>query len=272
MSIVRQLTQICMVRAIAGRTLAGETVLDSNITAIGKLDFVGEKPVIACSVEESDQNGKYENGFFGRPSELKLYVQTAVAVKGKYLLVTGEDEDREEELVEIGSTDAAREATLNILDREWKQALLDPDNVWGDRFRQLVTDIGRVMDTRITDPEGGRKYAARVYEITATAIADPDFGQALPADIDAILTAVEAIEDYAHLGAIWRNIFEKAALSSEYAALQASAALSSTAFAAMGLNPVDADPDAEDLETVVIAVDDRDEVETPGAADDQVED
>lgn len=267
MSLVRQLIQISMVEALRDRTLAGENVLDSNIAAIGTLDFVGDQPVIACSVEESDQNEKFGRGFFGRPAEVKLYVQTAVAVKGSYLVVTGEGEQREEELVEIGSTDAAREASLNILDRQWKSALIDPANSWGDRFLQLVPQIGRIMDTRITDPEGGRKYAARVYEISGTAIADPEFGQALPADLDAILTAVEAIADYAHLGVMWRDLFAKAAIDDETVALQASAELSAPAFGALGLNVIE--PGGDAFSGAVIAVADLEPVVTPGDADDQ---
>jgi hypothetical protein len=268
MSIVRQLIQICMVEAFRGRTVAGDNVLDSNITAIGRLEFEGEAPVIAASVEESDQNEKNSRGFFGRPAELKLYVQTAVAVKGTYLVVTGDGPDQEQELVEIGSTDAAREATLNILERQWKQALIDPANAWGNRFLQLVTDIGRVQDTRITDPEGGRKYAARVYEISGTAIPEPDFGQALPEDVDAILTAVGDLEDYADLEKIWRDLFAKAATPDERVTMQASAALSGPAFAALGLNVIE--PEGEDLDGVVVAIEDLDAVVTPGDADDQV--
>ena len=258
MSIVRQLIQICMVEAFRGRTVAGDNVLDSNITAIGKLEFDGSVPVIAASVEESDQNEKYSHGFFGRPADLKLYVQTAVAVKGTYLVVTGDGPDQEQELVEIGSTDAAREATLNILERQWKQALIDPANVWGNRFLQLVPDIGRVQDTRITDPEGGRKYAARVYEISGTAIAEPDFGQALPEDLDAILTAVGDLPDYADLETIWRDVFAKAASANEHVLMQASAALSSPAYAALGLNVIETDGDA--FADGVIAIEGRDPV------------
>jgi hypothetical protein len=259
MSIVRQLIQICMVEAFRGRTVAGDNVIDSNITAIGKLEFEGEAPVIAASVEESDQNEKSSRGFFGRPADLKLYVQTAVAVKGTYLVVTGDGPDQEQELVEIGSTDAAREATLNILERQWKQALIDPANVWGNRFLQLVPDIGRVQDTRITDPEGGRKYAARVYEISGTAIAEPDFGQALPEDIDGILTAVGALADYADLETIWRDVFAKAASADEQVLMQASAALSSTALAGLGLAPLEVG--GEDFASGVIAIEGREDVE-----------
>lgn len=270
MSLVRQLAQICMVQAMRGRTLAGPHVLDSNIAGMGAIDFTEDQPVIACSVEESDQNGKHDRGFFGRTSDFKLYVQVAVATKASYRVVSGEGEETVETVTEIGSTDAAREATLNIVDRQWKQALTDPVNAWGDRFRQIVPIIGRVKDIRITDPEGGRKYAARVYEIDGTAIAEPDFGAPLPADLDAILTAASTIADYADLVGIWRDLFTKAILSDENAALQASAALSSTAFSGIGLHVID--PLGEDLGSVTIAVEDRETVVTPGDADDRVED
>lgn len=267
MSLVRQLAQICMVQAMRGQTLAGSAVLDSNIAGMGALDFEGDKPVIACSIEESDQNEKHGRGFFGRVSDFKLYVQVAVATKATYTVVTGAGEETVETVTEIGSTDAAREATLNIVDRQWKQALTDPANAWGDRFRQLVPGIGRIKDIRISDPEGGRKYAARVYEIDGTAIADPDFGEPLPADIDAILTAVGAVADYADMATIWRNLLDRASSDDPVVRLQAAAALSSTAFAALGLNVIDAQ--AEDLASVTIAVQDLDPVVTPGAADDQ---
>jgi len=266
MSLVRQLAQIAMVRAIRGHTLAGPHVLDSNIAGMGTIDFAGDQPVIACSIEESDQNDKHDHGFFGRTSAFKLYVQVVVATKVSYAVVTGEGEEVEEIETEIGSTDAAREATLNILDRQWKQALVDPANEWGDRFRQLVPLIGRVRDIRITDPEGGRKYAARVYEIDGTAIAEPDFGEGLPEDIDRILTAAAAITDYADIVTIWRDLFAKAASTDETVRLQASAALSSTAFAALGLNVLETGGD--DFADATIDIDGLDSVVTPGSADD----
>jgi hypothetical protein len=267
MSIVRQLTQICMVRAFRGQTLAGNAVLDSNITGLSAFDYKDEQPVIACSIEEVELDDKYGRGLFGRAAETKIYIQTAVATKGSYIVVTGEGTERVEEFKEIGSTDAAREATLNILDRQWKQALTDPANVWGDRFRQLVPHVGRVKDLRITDPEGGRKYAARVYEISGTMIAEPDFGADLPEDIDAIMTAVGAIPDYADLIAIWRDLFSKAASDDPIARSQASAALSSTAFAALGLHRLD--PEGDDFTTGVFANDGRDDIEVVAEDEDQ---
>jgi len=259
MSLVRQLAQIAMVRAIRGHTLAGPHVLDSNIAGMGTIDFAGDQPVIACSIEESDQNDKYDRGFFGRTSVFKLYVQVVVATKASYTVVSVAGEEVEEIVTEIGSTDAAREATLNILDRQWKQALVDPVNEWGDRFRQLVPLIGRVKDIRITDPEGGRKYAARVYEIDGTAIAEPNFGEGLPEDIDRILTAAAAISDYADIMTIWRDLFAKAASSDATVRLQASAALSSTAFAALGLNAID--PEGDAFSAAVAAIEGLDDVE-----------
>lgn len=268
MSIVRQLIQIAMVQAIRGQTLAGPHVLDSNIAGMGSIEFSDDQPVIACSIEESDQNEKYGRGFFGRANDLKLYVQVVVATKVSYRIVNGEGQEIEETVPEIGSTDAGREATLNIVDRQWKQALIDPANPWADRFRQLVTGIGRVKDLRITDPEGGRKYAARVYEISATAIADPDFGAALPEDIDAIMAAAAAIVDYADLISIWRDLFAKAASDDPKVRLQAAAALSSAAFAALGLNVMA--PDGNAFGTAVLALEGLDDVDI--TADDEADD
>lgn len=261
MSIVRQLVQIAMVEAIRGRTLASDAVLDSNIAAIGKLKFKDKQPVIAVSVEETDAFGKNNTGFFGRPQECKLFVQTAVAVKATFPVQTGETV-ADVEVVEIGATDAAFEATLNILDRQWKQALTDPANLWGDRFRRLAPRLGRVMDTRITDPEGGRKYAARVYQIDAELIPEPDFGAPMPEDLAAILAAAAEIPDYADLARIWTDIFARAALTDEIAAIQAEASLSSTAFAGLGLGALD--PDAEPFGGAAIAIEGRGEWDTDG--------
>lgn len=261
MALVRQLIQICMIEAIRGRTLAGDHVIDSNIAAIGKLDFKGDKPVLAISIEETDQDGKYDNGFFGRTSEMKLYVQAAVATKATISIEDedgGEGDQKTVEVVEIGSTDAAREATLNILDRQWRQALVDPDNEWGDRFRQLAPLVGRIRDTRITDPEGGRKYAARVTEIPVTTVPEPEYGHPLPEDIAAILDAVAAVPDYADLARIWTALIESEALDDDDKKQQARAWLSTNAYAALGFGPIV--DGAGTFDEAVIAIEGREDV------------
>lgn len=245
MSIVRQLLAVSAVQAMRGVTLAGSNVFDSMITALDGLVKGRDKPVIIVSVEEVDQERKDDRGLFGRSSVAKLFIQTAVWTQADI-----EDPQNAGQVIQIGQTDAAREATLNILDRQWRAALSDPSNEWADLFRRLKVDIVSVRDQRMVDPENSARLAARFTEVTLSVVNEPEFGVGIPEDIDAGIAMLEAMSDYAHLGPIWRALLSTAA--DEWRVTQAKIMASDTVMGALGLSVSDS---AGDVTKVTISID-----------------
>lgn len=194
MGVVRQLIQVAVTEALKGRTIAGQAVHDSLIKALPQIMKGEVHPVVAVSIEDcTSQDG---DGLFRTDASMTLMLQLAIAKSVTVPVIEGED------ALEIGDTDAALEASLNLLDRQWRIALSDPLNAWAELFRQLVPHVGKVSDIRLTDPETGRKHAARIVEITIAPIAEPYPGQA---DMDVVrqgLAQMATIADYADLAAI----------------------------------------------------------------------
>lgn len=257
MSIVRQLVQICAVQALRDRTLADAYVYDSAITAIDVLSGQGERPVIVVSIEESEQSQKYDHGLFNRSTEIKMFVQWGVAFPGSY----EDDAGNVSNFIEFGTTDAALEAKLNVMDRQWRGALTDPASIWGDHFKTLAPLIIRVKDTRMTNPESGMKYAARMAEVTIQVINEPDFGAALPADIQQILAAVGEIPDYADLAEIWTKFFSKNAGLQDPDNMQSDSYLSAASMTGLGLAKLDAVGDPFAAATIEVEGPEPSEVE-----------
>lgn len=251
MSIVRQLVAVSMVQAMRGVTLAGDNVCDSAVTAIDGMMETRDKPVLLVSIEQVDQERKDEPGLFCRSSIAKIFVQAAV-----WSQVRIEDGEHAGEFIAIGETDAAREATLNILDRQWRSALADPRNPWADMFRRLAPVIMSVRDQRMVDPESKARLAARFTEITVEVVHEPAFGAGISDDIEAGLALLEATPDYAHLGPIWRKLLTTEPV--EWRAMQARIFASDVVMGALGLSGGDP-PDLS--ETATIAVDGRPEIE-----------
>jgi hypothetical protein len=237
MSIVRQLLQISAVEALRGRTLAKGNVHDSAIDSIDGALENGRLPIIIVSIEEADQRGSgNERGFFDRTSEYKMQVQvaifelTTVAVEGG-----GEDELA----FSLGETDAALEGMLNILDREWRAALTDPRNAWGDVLRGLVLRIGRVQDMRAADPELPRRHAMRLAQVEMVAIGEPAPGEDVPPAIEAGLTLLEADADYVEMATKWRELLTAGAALEDWEKRQASSFASRAEVNALGYGPLD---------------------------------
>lgn len=194
MGVVRQLIQVAVTEALKGRTIAGQAVHDSLIKALPQIMKGEVHPVVAVSIEDCiSQDG---DGLFRTDASMTLMLQLAIAKSVTVPVIEGED------ALEIGDTDAALEASLNLLDRQWRIALSDPLNAWAELFRQLVPHVGKVSDIRLTDPETGRKHAARIVEITIAPIAEPYSGQADTDVVRAGLAQMAAIADYADLAAI----------------------------------------------------------------------
>ena len=252
MSIVRQLIQIAMVEATRHLTLAGNDVFDSRMDTLDKLLHGQPRPILIFSVEESEQKagGQQEEGLLGRPAVLTAMVQAAVASgqairNGNDVIVRAA----------IGETDSAFEATLNILDRQWRQALHHHDNPWAVVFRSLVNGVGEIKDTRASDPETGSKHAARFTQFHLDVIADPLPGDELPDCIAAGLDLLEADGEpgYVQIAAEWRALLADGESWPDWRKLQSALFASRDKLAALGAGPLTIDEEV-DFDLVVMDV------------------
>lgn len=238
MSIVRQLLQISAVEALRGRTLALGNVHDSMIESIGGVLKKSRLPIIVVSVEAADQRAQgNDRGFFGRQSVFKMQVQAAIFELTK----VGEHEGGapEELVLVLGDTDAALEGMLNILDRQWRVALTDPRNAWGDVFRGLVLRIGKVQDMRAADPELPRRHAMRLSEVEIEAIGEPTLGEPIPPPIAAGLALLEADPDYLEMATEWRALLTAGDSLEDWEKEQAALFADRAQINALGLGPLD---------------------------------
>jgi hypothetical protein len=236
MSIVRQLIQIAMVEAVSGKTIAGRKVFDSRMDT---LDLIkgAKQPFLIFSVEESSAQGdSFAKGLIGRTAKLTVLVQAAVASGCE---VRSDDDDRIVIMPAIGETDSAYEASLNILDRQWRHVLHGFESAWGNVFCGLVTSIGVIKDVRSSDPETGVKSAARFTQFDLDVMPDPAPGDDIPAVIEAGLALLEGDGDvgYRALAAQWRQILALDADWPDWRAVQSSLFATDGDMAALAYGP-----------------------------------
>ena len=239
--IVRQLVQLALVNAPRGRTIAGDDFFDSRMDPLAQLAKGTRRPFVIVSVEESDADGKEgpeDVGLLGRCSKLTILLQMAVA-SGQEI----KDAGGTRIIAAIGETDAAFEATLNILDRQWRQVMSDFDNPWATIFRSLVVRIGKIIDQRSSDPETGTKHAARFIQIHVEVMPDPLPGEPIPGPIEAGLAALEADGDasYAEIARVWRALLTENQDWPEWRTLQAGLFATREDMAAIGIGPLGID-------------------------------
>lgn len=237
MSIVRQLLTISAVQAMRGQTLAGPCVFDSQISVLSDALDDARRPVIIVSIEGSEQpDHGIAQSLLGRTANFKLLVQAAVFELQKMAEADG-GEPEELEYV-LGETDAAFEATLNLMDRQWRGVLSQPRNAWAEIFRGLVQRVGTINDIRATDPKTGRRHALRLTQVEIEAIADPVPGEDLPPAIEAGLAALEAMADYAETAAAWRSVLADFAGLEDWELSQARMFMARGTMDALGLAPL----------------------------------
>lgn len=237
MSVVRQLLLISMVEAWRNRTIAGTHVYDSKIDTLDGFLKGQVRPIIIVSIEETeqDEDGPATAGLLGRPSRFTVMVQTAVA--------SGQEiRDDAGTIVRgaIGESDASFEATLNVLDRQWRQVLTASDNEWAVLFRDLVHAVGVIRDTRATDPETGTKHAARFVQFKVDALPDPLPGDDIPPPIDAGLAAMEADgeDGYREIARIWRGMLTVGGDWPDWKRLKVALFTSNAGLAVLGQGPL----------------------------------
>lgn len=180
MSVAKLALRICTVEALRGCTSVKNNVLDSQIGAIDvgadyNLRTDQEKPFISVYTEGSKallQTGRslLQNG------SADLLIESGIAAS-----MTEADPDTDESVIVGGipATDQAFELFLDALDREIVVALTDPENVWAEIWRGLISDISQIERKRLSDATTGARIAAHQIWIMCNLLPDPVFGEDL---------------------------------------------------------------------------------------------
>ncbi|MBZ9822339.1 hypothetical protein [Mesorhizobium sp. CA4] len=236
MSLVNAMLRMLAVQALRGNTIAADGVTDSSIEALSSIMSNRQAPVILVRIDEAKYSGRNE-GFFVTSGTvtfaLDLIVASAVTHKVDGQTVT--------DLI-IEPTDAGLEFSLDMLDRQWRRVLSDPNNAFAECFRDLIAAIGPVKAARGVDPEGGRKHAIRMVEIEIEPVCDPAPGAALPSVIDAALTRLATVTDYQGAVAIMRAELGKGADLTSWQKVQSTLMTTAAVPGMLGVAPPDALP------------------------------
>ncbi|WP_394689048.1 hypothetical protein [Hoeflea sp.] len=243
MGIVRQLVQVAVVEALRGRTAALSNVFDSNMDTVDGLLKGGALPVIVFSIEETSEDADdATDGLLGRGGVLTAMMQSAVA-SGKEI----QNDQGTVVVPELGETDSAYEALLNLVDHQWRDVLHRHDNPWSVVFRDLVVSIGAIRTVRATDPATGTKHACRFAQFDIQTLPEPLPGDPTPDVISEGLDLMASDGDpsYAALAQTWQGILDGNVEWADWEKLQSTLFASCGDRAALGLGPIEGDAERD---------------------------
>jgi len=196
MSLSRLALRIVTIAALRGRTLAGDAVRDSAFPA---LDCgAQEESHLILAVYTDDGNASPRNGdLLSGQAVLSLVIESAVAIcvpsQGTWV---------------IPATDAEKETTLDLLDRQIRRALMDPDTPWSRLWRGLVAEVTAVAIRPSAREENGQRPASRQLEIQVTTLADPRPGHTATGVWADLLAELEADASLAPVAPLLRAEIE----------------------------------------------------------------
>lgn len=186
--------RVAAIEAIRGKTLVGDNVLDSEITALdadanGNLITDQAKPFVRVYTDGSTSTDSAEPRSFYEAGRVELVIELAVAAT-----MTVRNENGDKEVIDgIAATDAGLELHLDIVGRQIGDALSDPDNEWAEIFRSLCYRVQKIERARTSSSEGTR-LAAHQIKMTVELVDDPLRGESLDSDhpLSVFLAKLEA--------------------------------------------------------------------------------
>lgn len=180
MSLIRIAARIAAVRALRGKTLVGDNVLDSQIGALevdaaGNLRTDEDKPFISVFTDAAMSNDTELRAFVDN-GDTEILFEAGIAATQ---ITTDPDTDESVVYAGIPATDAAFEFHLDIVARQIGDALTDPANEWAEIFRRMVREHKKIERSRTSGDDKGIRLAALQIKVTADMIADPVRGSEL---------------------------------------------------------------------------------------------
>lgn len=178
MSLIRIAARMSAVRALRGKTLVGDNVLDSQIGALdvgadGELRTEEDKPFISVYTHSGKTTGSGLRALNGNgPTEFLFEAGVTAA------MTETDPETGASTLIGIGipATDGAFEFHLDLVARQIADALNDPDNEWAEIWRRCVQSVSSVERERTSGDGNGIRLAAQQIKLTADLFPDPATG------------------------------------------------------------------------------------------------
>lgn len=241
--------RIATTQALAGRTFAEERVQDSSIVNLESAIMNAPKTVILVYTDDTEfvPTGKEVWGGSGTTNLVLI-----VAVAGAQKLQDGSTE------FTFPPSDKATEISLDIAERQIQAALMDPDSVWAQRWRGIVTAVTKWSSKRGASTKEGQRFAARQIIIECETVHDPIPGVPVVGEWATFLEVLAAEEDgdLAGLAAPIQALMEKPTMV-DWKRNMAEQGLDRQALAGIGLapfrfHPLPNAPATAQLETIII--------------------
>lgn len=231
MSLAALAVRLATVRALRGRTAAGDHVTDSEIAPLDQRELAKRAPALVVYTDDSMLTPDGRSLIEGSGT-LQLVVEIAVA-----------DQVQHEQTIDvtIPETDQGLELTLDLVDRQIRRCLSGDLTTWAALWRDLVLRTLKVESQRGAGVKDGVRFAARQLVLTIETLREPEFGRAPHGVWARFLEALEAEADLAPLAELMQAEIRGQALP-DWRQIQALFALTEEAARGIGIATLYDDP------------------------------
>ena len=203
-SLVGMAIRIAAIRAVRGRTYAGDRVHDSAISPVDHMVEEGnDEPFIVISTEdeEAKEIGGRDVGNGMRTVDLVIEVAIAHAVTAA---PTAEGDDPPPPDIVIPATDGGFELSLGLMSRQISEALFSERSAdpWSTIFARLAPKVVMVSARRGVGNKDGARFAARQIIFRLDVMQEPPFGHELGAVGELWRDVIDAMESDSDLEAV----------------------------------------------------------------------
>lgn len=169
--------RLATVRALRGRTLAGDNVLDSDMAPIEDIALEYPQPVIVVYTDD----GKFMSSgrdLFVTSGDARVDVgfqSLVIEIVITQRMTMRDDDGNTIEGAVPPVLDAALEFNLDIIERQIYAALMDADPAapWAEMWRRFVFGIGDRDSQRGSSKQDGLRLAGRQIKLSVTMPRDP---------------------------------------------------------------------------------------------------
>lgn len=167
MSFARFALRTATVKALRGRTFAGDMVRDSEIGPIDDAAKDKEIPFVVVYTDDVEGDGAGTDLCESNGKHclvLEIGVTTRMKAKGEWAIPT---------------TDAGMELTIDAIERQIRLALGNPANAWAELWRDLVLSIDGRKSQRGAAAKDGVRFAGRQLVLDVALPREPHPGRPL---------------------------------------------------------------------------------------------
>lgn len=177
MSLVALAMRLTLTQALAGKTLAGAAVYDSNVVDLDKL-IAKDETKLVITIATDEQEGTFDGYAYDiSRRKLDLVIEIAAA-QGIVEEIPSENENAPPDtalLVEVKPSDAGLEMIVDLIVRQI-MATMQAGDGWADLFRTVAGMPVKFTSKRGAGWEKGPRFAARQIVITYEPLAEPPLG------------------------------------------------------------------------------------------------